>query len=182
MLAIHDPTRKAIASISPKVLTEKSPMRKSSGYMMLAEASKPPKAARSEAQPGGGTRLARGAAEGGAQRGPAGLLDRDGDVEGGALARPALDPGATVVGVGDLPDDGEAHAGPASIAAARSQALEHLEDPLVVLGGDAAPEVPYRDLVGVRALHDLHHDAAVRALAHVVDGVPDQVRENLVQA
>ena len=59
-------------------------------------------------------------------------------MEGRAAARLALDPGSAFVGLGDLADDGQAHAG---AVAPLTEGLEHLEDPLVVLGIDPAAEV-----------------------------------------
>src|SRR5262245_63644719 len=75
-----------------------------------------------------------------------------GYVEGGAAAGLALHPCAPAVRLGDLAHDGEPDPGAAAPVLACAEALEDLEDALVVLARDAPAVVPHADAVEVRLL------------------------------
>src|SRR5262245_47268196 len=157
---IHEPTRNAVAIISPNVLIGKFPMWNRTGYM--------------------------GARGYGRARNPATILGelaaRKREVEAGAGARIALDPDPPAAPLDDLLHDREAHSRSAAAVRSRADALEHLEDLLAMRRIDAAPVVGHDDLVLSLVLVDQHLDPGVAARPHVIDCIADQVREHLVHA
>ena len=72
-------------------------------------------------------------------------------MKGRSAAGCALHPGASAVRLGDLAHDGEADSGALAPAAAPTEAPEHLEDQLAVLGGNAAAIVRHHQFEGVGA-------------------------------
>src|SRR5581483_11909807 len=96
----------------------------------------------------------------------------------GGRARPDGDRAA--VGLGDRAGDEEPEAGAGLAGAGRVQALELLEDHVLVLGRDAGPTVA--DVHHQRAVVDARGDGHGAAGRGVLDRVVDQVDEHLLQA
>ncbi len=100
--------------------------------------------------------------------------------DGGAPAGRLLDAHAAVVALHDALDDGQAHAG-ALVGAQAVQAVEHLEDPLALVGRDADPVVgdDQRPVAALGARGDL--DRRRHARAGELQRVGQQVLQRLVE-
>src|SRR5437764_13127969 len=106
--------------------------------------------------------------------GAAGGSQRQLEGEGGAVALLRLHGDLALVGLGNVPHDGQPEAGAAGGPAARTvDTVEALEDPLQVTGGDADAMVPHRDRHGEP--FDLGCEVDLAAFFGVLDGVVEEV-------
>src|SRR5690349_16241090 len=103
--------------------------------------------------------------------------ERQRDREGGALVRDAADGDAAAVQARDLACDPEAQ--PVAAAPVDADALEALEDALLLLRLDAPAAVGDADLGVARGLADADRDGLAIA---VLDGVGEQVADDLPHA
>src|SRR5579883_553842 len=90
----------------------------------------------------------------------------------------ARDPHLTAVSLGEEADDPEPEA-EATVVADRRHALEPLEDPLERVGRDPDPVIADRQARDAPVARDRDEDGLAGA---VLDGVPDEVRDDLVDA
>ena len=117
---------------------------------------------------------------------PGGASEVDGDA--GAFSGLALDLQIAAVGLGDVLDDGEAEAGAAELPGTRLvHAVEPLGEPGQVLFRDAAARVRHGQrhpgrAVAVRPLFEACTDPHLAAVGGVLEGVVDQIDEQLLQA
>src|SRR5262247_4115900 len=109
------------------------------------------------------------------------LCGGEGHVERGALARPALHPRRTAVRGGDLAHYGEPDARAAPSAPGDAARLEDLEDALVVGGVDPASVIPHHEMVEAVLLRDPHLDHGAHGRTHVVQGVADEIAQDLIE-
>src|SRR5688500_6611157 len=106
----------------------------------------------------------------------------DGEPEGAALSGLALDPDGAVVGFDDALDAGEADALARDVLGGVAAAAEDDEDAAEVLGVDADAGVLDVELRLVALDRAAEADLLDGAVAHVLDGVVDQVLEDLAEA
>jgi hypothetical protein len=102
-------------------------------------------------------------------------------MEAGPLVGSAIDPDASAVCLDDLLDDCKADSRAPVTVLARTEVLEDLENPVVVGGIDSLAVVAHSDLVAVLQRLHLHPDQRLFDVSHVVEGVADQIREELVE-
>src|SRR5919109_4892424 len=99
----------------------------------------------------------------------------DCEVYGRSMSRPTFDVDVAALGVDDRPADGQPEPEPASLLADRPRPEETLEEPVLLVRGDARPLVRDRD--ADEAVRGLGADRDLGALRRVLARVRDEVGE-----